>query len=86
MKAILKSVVASILATGLASFFLLMITVGVLAGMARMAAPAQAYPLIDPSGVMRQVGLPLAGVMFVVFFLLALRRFSRPEEPRAQGS
>ena len=67
-----------------------MMLVGGLGAMARWRS-GQQYPDINPSLAVRQVGLPLAAVMFVVFFALALHRFRRPQEhgraaPRESGS
>ena len=78
MKAVLKSIAASLFATGFASFFLLMIAMGVLAVVARVSS-GQQYADIDPSAVVRRFGLPLAGAMFVGFFALAWKRFRHPQ-------
>lgn len=85
MKAVVKSLAASVFATGLASFFLLTAFQAAGSVMSRRAAPGQDIVVFDPSALMRQIGLPLAAVMFVVFFALALRRFRRPsqEQPAA---
>lgn len=78
MKAVVKSIAASLFATCLASFFLLMLTMGAMGVMGHLRTGDQ-YAELHPSVFMRAVGLPLAGVMFVVFFALAMRRFRRPE-------
>ena len=79
MKAVLQSLAASLFATCLASFFLLMMIVGTLGALARLRT-GHDYPEIDPSLALRQIGLPLAAVMFMVFFFLSLHRFRRPQK------
>ena len=80
MKAVLKSLAASLFATGLASFFLLMLTMGALARRARWAAPGEEYAVVDPSALVRHFGLPLAGAVFLLCFAVSLRRFQRTQE------
>ena len=79
MKAVLQSLAASLFATCLASFFLLMLIVGTLGALARLRTGHE-YPEIDPSLAVRHFSLPLAVVLFLVFFMLALHRFRRPQE------
>lgn len=86
MKAVLKSLAAALFATGLASFFLLIAFMAAGTVMTRRAAPGQEIVVFDPSSLMRQIGLPLAGAMFVVFFVLALRRFRRPNGREAAAT
>lgn len=83
MKRFAKSLVMAVAGTGLFFCFLMMITIPVMALLARLNINVEkSSVVVSPAAFLRTFGLPMAVVMFVVLFAVGLRRF-RHDEQRA---
>ncbi len=84
MKAVLKSLGAGVAGMGLFFAFFAMSSIPVLTLMARLHdpnAPLQAPDvLVHANFTFRFIGLPLSGVVFVVVFLLMMKRCREREQ------
>ena len=89
MQSIAKSLLLACAGAGIVSFFLMMAVIPTMALMKRLAGNvAQQSVVVDPAWFMRTCGIPAAVVAFVVFFMIAMKRFRRQEHaavPRQQG-
>ena len=80
MKSFAKSLVMAVMGTGLFFCFLMMITIPVMALLARMNINvAKSSVVVSPAVFLRTFGIPVAVVLFVVLFAMGLRRFRRDE-------
>lgn len=80
LKNLLKSVFLAVVGTGTFFFFVMMLTIPVMSVLARRGTNFTQSAVVDPEHVFRVVGLPVSGVLFVIFFVLALRYLRRDEE------
>lgn len=86
MKLIAKSIVIGVIATGLFFCFLMMFAIPVTAMLARMSSsPQMSDVVVNPTGFLRQFGLPMSGVVFLTAFAVSLRQ-SRTELQKRQGA
>jgi len=70
----------AVMGTGLFFCFLMMITIPVMALLARMNINlAKSSVVVSPELFLRTFGIPVAVVLFVVLFAMGLRRFRRDE-------
>ncbi len=74
MKPFFKSFVAGLMAAGLFFFFAMMLALPI-SGLLARTVPAR--PDVDPSFVLRHVGLPISAVVFLATFVLVFRRGKR---------
>jgi hypothetical protein len=80
MKSFAKSLVMAVMGTGLFFCFLMMITIPVMALLARLNINvAKSSVVVSPAVFLRTFGIPVAVVLFVVLFAMGLRRFRRDE-------
>lgn len=80
LKDVAKSVMLAMVGTGTFFFFLMMAVIPVMGMLARRGTTFTQSAVVDPDHMLRVIGLPAAAVLFVVFFVLAMRRM------RAQGA
>ena len=80
LKDLLKSVFLAVVGTGTFFFFLMMLTIPIMSVLARRGTTFTQSAVVDPQHVFRVVGLPVSGVLFVIFFVLALRYLRRDDE------
>jgi hypothetical protein len=80
MKSFAKSLVMAVAGTGRFFCFLMMITIPVMALLARMNINlAKSSVVVSQVVFLRTFGIPLAVVLFVVLFAMGWRRFRREE-------
>jgi hypothetical protein len=80
VKFIGKSLLLAFMGTGLVFFFLMMGAIPILAVLSRMSSNiAASSVVVQPGLVMRNYGLPLAALAFVVCFGFAFHRFRSQE-------
>ena len=81
MKSFAKSLAMAVMGTGLFFCFLMMITIPLLALLARMNINVEkASVVVSPAVFLRTIGVPTAAVLFVVLFAIGLRRFRRGDQ------
>jgi hypothetical protein len=81
MKSFAKSLVMAVMGTGLFFCFLMMITIPVMALLARMNINIEkSSVVVSPAAFLRTFGIPVAVVLFLVLFAVGLRRFRRDEQ------
>jgi len=80
LKDLLKSVFLALVGTGTFFFFVMMLTIPVMSVMARREGTFTQSAVVNPEHVFRTVGLPVSGVLFVIFVVLAMRYFRRDEK------
>lgn len=81
MKRFAKSVVMAVAGTGLFFCFLMMITIPVMALLARLNINVEkSSVVVSPAAFLRTFGLPMALVIFVVLFAIGFRRFRHDEQ------
>lgn len=81
MKSFAKSLLMAVMGTGLFFCFLMMITIPVMALLARLNINVEkASVVVSPAVFLRIVGIPAAVVLFVVLFAMGMRRFRRENE------
>jgi hypothetical protein len=80
LKDVLKSVFLALVGTATFFFFVMMLTIPVMSVMARHEGTFTQSAVVNPEHLFRTVGLPVSGVLFVIFFVLAMRYFRRDEE------
>ncbi|HLH09945.1 MAG TPA: hypothetical protein VKW78_22085 [Terriglobales bacterium] len=73
----IKSALLAVVGTGTFFFFLMMIMIPVLGVEARHGVVFTQSAVVDPDHILRIVGLPASALLFVVFFLLAMRHLRR---------
>lgn len=80
VQSIAKSLLLAFAGAGIASFFLMMAAIPVMALMQRLAGNvAQSSEVINIGNFMRTYGVAIAVVAFVVSFILSMMRFRRLE-------
>ena len=80
MKSLVKSLVMAVMGTGLFFCFLMMVTIPLMALLARLDINvAKSSVVVSPAAFLRTFGIPVAVVLFVVLFAVGLRRFRRDE-------
>ncbi len=81
MKSLVKSLLMAVMGTGLFFCFLMMITIPLMALLARLNINvAKSSVVVSPAVFLRTFGVPVAVVLFVVLFAVGLRRFRRDEQ------
>ncbi len=80
LKDLLKSAFLALVGTGTFFFFVMMLTIPVMSVLARRGTNFTQSAVVNPEHVFRVVGLPVSGVLFVIFFVLALRYLRRDDE------
>ena len=79
---VLKSLGLAVMGAGVVGFFFTMAVIPILAAMARLSSenPLDATSVVvNPAWLTRHIGLPLAGVAFIVCFVVFFVRFRRNE-------
>jgi hypothetical protein len=83
MKLFAKSFVAGVIATGLFFSFLVMLVLPATALMERLHGPTEAQDVVvSPMPFLRDFGVPLSALVFLMTFGLSLRQFA-PRKPAA---
>ena len=79
VKLILKSGLAGVVGAGLFFSFLMPVTIAVLAVKVRLTTAGVNHTnvALSPGPFFQHVGLPMSAVVFVICFVLGLRRFRR---------
>jgi len=79
VKMVFKSFLAGVVGAGLFFSFFMSISIAVMAIKTRLASPSVYTRSVEvtPGAFFQQVGLPLSGVAFTVFFAMGMRRFRR---------
>lgn len=80
MKNAIKSAVLAVVGTATFFFFVMMLTIPVMSILARRGTTFTQSAVVNPEHVFRVVGLPVSGVLFVIFFVLALRYLRHDDE------
>jgi fumarate reductase subunit D len=81
LQSIAKSLLIAVAVAGLASFFLMMSVIPVMALLQRLGGNiAQKSVVVNPSAFMRTYGLAVVVVVFVIAFALSMRRIHRLEK------
>jgi heme/copper-type cytochrome/quinol oxidase subunit 1 len=80
LKDLIKSTFLAVVGTGTFFFFIMMLTIPVMSVLARRGTMFTQSAVVDPEHLFRTVGLPVSGVLFVIFFVLAMRYLRREEE------
>ena len=80
LKDLLKSAFLAVVGTGTFFFFVMMLTIPVMSVLARRGTNFTQSVVVNPEHVFRVVGLPVSVVLFVIFFVLALRYMRREEQ------
>ena len=81
VQSIAKSLLLGFAGAGLASFFIMMGAIPIMALMARLAGNvAQHSEVVNPGAFMRTYGIPISVIAFVASFVLAMVRFRRQEQ------
>ena len=82
-KLIFKSVLLSLMGTGVFFFFFMMAVIPSLSTWQRFqSVPGKESVVVDPNTVLRTYGIPLAGIAFVTLFFFALSYLRRPDPKR----
>ncbi len=82
MKLLFKSLAIGLIATGLFFALLMALVVPVMALVARSQGAANvANVVVDPNPFLRQVGLPMSGMVFLTTFGFSLRHAVRASRP-----
>ena len=81
LRDISKSAALALIGTGTFFFFLMMMVIPLMGIAVRREDTFTQSAVVAPEHVLRVVGLPTSGVLFVIFFVLALRYFRREERP-----
>jgi uncharacterized BrkB/YihY/UPF0761 family membrane protein len=84
LKDLLKSVFLAVVGTGTFFFFVMMLTIPAMSLLARRGTVFTQSAVVDPEHLFRTVGLPVSGVLFAVFFVLAMRYLRREEQANHQ--
>lgn len=79
LKDLLKSAFLALVGTATFFFFLMMLTIPIMSVLARRGTTFTQSAVVNPEHVLRVLGLPVSGVMFVVFFVLAMRYLRRDD-------
>jgi hypothetical protein len=79
LKDLLKSALLALVGTATFFFFVMMLTIPIMSVLARRGTTFTQSAVVNPEHVLRVLGLPVSGVMFVVFFVLAMRYFRRDD-------
>ena len=79
LKDLLKSALLALVGTATFFFFLMMLTIPIMSVLARRGTTFTQSAVVNPEHVLRVLGLPVSGVMFVVFFVLAMRYLRRDD-------
>jgi hypothetical protein len=79
LKDLLKSALLALVGTATFFFFVMMLTIPIMSVLARRGTTFTQSAVVNPEHVLRVLGLPVSGVMFVVFFVLAMRYLRRDD-------
>jgi hypothetical protein len=79
LKDLLKSAFLALVGTATFFFFVMMLTIPIMSVLARRGTTFTQSVVVNPEHVLRVVGLPVSGVLFVIFFVLALRYLRRDD-------
>jgi uncharacterized BrkB/YihY/UPF0761 family membrane protein len=79
LKDLLKSAFLALVGTATFFFFVMMLTIPVMSVLARRGTTFTQSAVVNPEHVLRVVGLPVSGVLYVIFFVLAMRYLRRDE-------
>ena len=77
LKDLFKSAFLALVGTATFFFFVMMLTIPIMSVLARRGTTFTQSAVVNPEHVLRVVGLPVSGVLFVVFFVLAMRYLRR---------
>jgi hypothetical protein len=80
LKDALKSAFLALVGTATFFFFVMMLTIPVLSLLVRRGTTFTQSAVVNPEHVLRVVGLPVSGVLFVIFFVLAMRYLRHDEK------
>lgn len=79
LKDLFKSGLLALIGTATFFFFLMMLTIPVMSVLARRGTTFTQSAVVNPGHLFRTVGLPVSGVLFVVFLVLAMRYLRRDD-------
>ena len=79
LKDLFKSAFLALVGTATFFFFLMMLTIPIMSVLARRGTNFTQSAVVNPEHVLRVVGLPVSGVLYVVFFVLAMRYLRRDD-------
>jgi hypothetical protein len=88
LKDLLKSAFLAMVGTATFFFFVMMLTIPIMSVLARRGTTFTQSVVVNPEHVLRVVGLPVSGVLFVIFFVLAMRYLRRDDslgQPSAEA-
>lgn len=80
VKNAIKSAVLAMIGTSTFFFFLMMLTIPVMSVLARRGTTFTQSAVVNPEHVFRVVGLPVSGVLFIIFFVMAMRYLRHDEK------
>lgn len=79
LKDLLKSAFLALVGTATFFFFVMMLTIPVMSVLARRGTTFTQSVVVNPEHVLRVVGLPVSGVLFVIFFVMGIRYLRRDD-------
>jgi uncharacterized BrkB/YihY/UPF0761 family membrane protein len=80
LKDVVKSVFLALVGTATFFFFVMMLTIPVMSVLARREGTFTQSAVVNPEHLFRTFGLPISGLLFVIFFVLAMRYLRREEK------